>query len=279
MLIHTHRDNEKSLKLAQARFIKPIHFFLYKSMDFLKCTTEFPRSFLRTFSSFMSQNDCIISMSLAHKSHPTVRPQDGGISICTSPSVSNEELDPTPPELFPISRLPLEIRNEIYAFHLASLPPLLITADNFSSLLHKETQLSRSSSYFISEISPSIFYSNCIFTFSSPKVLRQFAAATGSDRVAKVRIKYGRLSQCHHTDWVFALFQNFKRLEEVTFILQGQENMVGMELFEQWWECVKDAVREAWECRVENKATKRKGGVLLTVESSNLNTCKLVGGY
>jgi hypothetical protein len=179
---------------------------------------------------------------------------------------------------FPISWLPAEIRNEIYACYLASLPPLSINSDNISSSLHEEIPLSLSSPYFKSDIQPSSLYSNLTFSFSSPKVLRQFAKTKGRHRVAKLRIEYGKLSRCHHTDWVFVLFHNFEKPEEVTFVLQGGGNGEEVELFQQWWECVKGAMREASNCRNGNTGKKGKRGVMLSVECGNWNICELVGG-
>ncbi|PMD26776.1 hypothetical protein NA56DRAFT_296525 [Hyaloscypha hepaticicola] len=135
-------------------------------------------------------------------------------SIHLLPDAKNTEVDPNSSTSFPISNLPSELRNEIYAHYFASLPPLSIIPANVTSTIHNQTDLALSSPYFESDILPSIFYSNFTFSFSNPKVLRNFAKGEGRDRVARVRIEYGTLSRCHRTDCVFLLFQNFGHLRE-----------------------------------------------------------------
>jgi len=172
---------------------------------------------------------------------------------------------------FSISYLPPELRNEIYAYYFASLPPLNITTSNDSSRLHRETQLSLSSPYFDSDILPSVFYQNCTFSFSSPKLLRQFAKGDFKESVAKVRIDYGRLSRCHHTDWIFLLFRYFHRLSEVTFILDTNGQIVDDGLFAQWWRCVRDATREAANSPVDGTGKSRETRILLKVECGRVD--------
>jgi hypothetical protein len=41
-----------------------------------------------------------------------------------------------------------------------------------------------------------------------------------------VRMDYGRLLRCHHTDWIFLLFQYFLTLKEVTFVLGTNGQLV-----------------------------------------------------
>jgi hypothetical protein len=177
--------------------------------------------------------------------------------------------------LFPITCLPHEIRSDIYAHYFASLPPLRITAANICSDLHLETQLALSSPYFEFDILASIFYSNCIFSFSSPKVLRQFAEGEGRERVSRVRIEYGKLSRCSHPDWVFLLFQNFANLTEVTFGFDRDGMDAG--LFGPWWECVRDAMREASSSRIDQMLKGRSAGVLTRVECGHWSVFERVG--
>jgi hypothetical protein len=92
-----------------------------------------------------------------------------------------------------------------------------------------------------------------------------------------VRIDYGRLLRCHHTDWIFLLFQYFLTLKEVTFILGTNGQLVDQNLFGQWWNCVRDATREAANSRVED-TRKRNTGVLLKVECGDWTISEIVGG-
>jgi hypothetical protein len=138
--------------------------------------------------------------------------------------------------------------------------------ENISSELHQETQLSLSSPYFKFDILSPTFYSNCTFSFSSPKILRQFAGVEGRGKIARVRIEYGELSRCNRTDWVFVLFQNFENLEEVTFVVSAKWKEVDAGVFDHWRECVRGAMREASNSRGKNIAKWRNNEVLLKVE-------------
>lgn len=93
-----------------------------------------------------------------------------------------------------------------------------------------------------------------------------------------MRIEYGTLSRCHRTDWVFLLFQNFGHLREVTFAF----DVDGLEWdgcwFGQWLACVRDAVREAANSRVEKRGRGKKAGVMLRVECGDWTVCEVVGG-
>jgi hypothetical protein len=96
--------------------------------------------------------------------------------------------------------------------------------------------------------------------------LRQFAGVEGRGKIARVRIEYGELSRCNRTDWVFLLFQNFEKMEEVTFVVSAKWKEVDAGMFDQWWKCVRDAMREASNSRVKNIAKGENPGVLLKVE-------------
>jgi hypothetical protein len=198
----------------------------------------------------------------------------GRTSLHAFPRIQTSENEST----FSISNFPPELRDEIYAHYFASLLPLSITPDNLTTALHNQTDLSLSSPYFKFDIRPALFYSNCTFSFSNPKVLRQLARGEGKHRVAKVRIEYGKLSRCHRTDWVFLLFQNFGNLKEVTFIFEVDGIDLDASFFGQWWKCVRDAMREASNSRVENISKRKKNGIMLKVESGNWSICEIVGG-
>ncbi|KAE9373245.1 hypothetical protein N431DRAFT_438564 [Stipitochalara longipes BDJ] len=213
-----------------------------------------------------------------HQTLPPFTPKAGRISLQAPPKPQNREFASKLSASFPILRLSPELRNEIYAHYFAFLPPLKITPENVTSPLHQQTQLSLSTPYFEFDILPSIFYRNCTFSFSSLKSLRQFAKGEGRDRVAKVRIDYGRLSRCHHTDWVFLLFRYFGNLEEVMFCLQTDDMEADENLFGQWWKCVRDATREAANSQIEDIITRRNTGVRLKVECREWNISAILGG-
>lgn len=193
-------------------------------------------------------------MSLERENHPAITAlafgNDEGSLYCFR-GPKKTEINPVSSTSFPISDLPSELRTEIFAHYFASLPPLSITPDNVTSEIHNRTDLSLSSPYFESDILPSIFFPNCTFSFSNPKVLRNFARGEGRDRVARVRIEYGTLSRCHRTDWVFLLFQNFEYLREVTFAFDADWDG-------SWLACVRDAVREAVNSRVVKRGRREK---------------------
>ena len=220
-------------------------------------------------------------MSLERENHPALTAlafdhNEG--SLHCFPGAKKTEINPVSSTSFHISDLPSELRNEIYAHYFASLPPLSITLDNVTSAIHNQTDLALSSPYFESEILPSIFYSKSTFSFSNPKVLRNFTKGEGRDRVARVRIEYGTLSRCHRTDWVFLLFQNFEHLREVTFAFDaGGKEWDGC-CFRQWLACVRDAMREAANSRVEERGRGKNAGVMLKVECGRWNVCERVGG-
>ena len=198
-------------------------------------------------------------------------------SLHHSLGAKKTEVNPVSSKSFSISDLPSELRNEIYAHYFASLSPLSITPDNVTAI-HNQTDLSLSSPYFESDILPSIFYSNSTFSFLNPKILRNFAKGEGRDRVASVRIEYGSLSRCHRTDWVFLLFQNFGHLREVTFAFDADGREWDGSCFGQWLACVRDAVREAANSRVEKRGRGKNAGVMLRVECGGWNVFERVGG-
>jgi hypothetical protein len=220
-------------------------------------------------------------MSLERENYPALTSlafDNNEGSLHCFPGTKKTEINPVSSTLFPISNLPQELRNEIYAHYFASLPPLSITPDNVTSAIHNRTNLSLSSPYFESDILPSTFYSNSTFSFSNPKFLRNFAKGEGRDKVAKVRIEYGTLSRCHRTDWVFLLFQNFEHLREVTFAFDANGMDRDGSCFKQWLGCVRDAMREAANSRVEKRGREKNAGVVLKVECGRWNVCERVGG-
>jgi hypothetical protein len=204
--------------------------------------------------------------------------KSGKTSLHSFSESHSDQSKPIVPETFSISLLPPELRNEIYAHHFASLSPLKSSFDNVASALHQETQLSLSSPYLKYDILPSTFYLNNVFSFSNPKVLKQFARRKWRDQVERVRIEYGKLSRCHSTDWIFLLFQHFKRLKEVTFILVTNGEWVDEGLFEQWWKWTRDAMREASNSRPENIRSERGIEVVSKVEYGDCNSLETIGG-
>ena len=199
-------------------------------------------------------------------------------SLHCFPGAKTTEIKPVSLTSSPISDLPSELRNEIYAHYFASLVPLLIGPDNVTSAIHNQTNLCLASPYFESDILPTIFYSYNTFSFSNPKVLRNFAKGGGRDKVAKVRIEYGTLSRCHRTDWVFLLFQNFEHLRAVTFAFDAGGKDWDGSCFGQWLGCVRDAMREAANSRAVKRGRGENEGVVLKVECGRWNVCEKVGG-
>jgi hypothetical protein len=232
-----------------------------------------PKQLFRYFSS--------VIMSLDRENRPALTAfafDNNEGSLHCFPGAKKTEINRVSSTSFRISDLPPELRNEFFAHYFASLPPLSISFDNFTSAIHNQTDLFLSSPYFESDILPSIFYSNSTFSFSNPKMLRNFARGEGRDRVARVRIEYGSLSRCHRTDWVFLLFQKFQHLKEVTFAFDaGGKEWDGC-CFRQWLACVRDAVREAANSRVEKRGRGENEGVVLKVECGGWSVCERVGG-
>jgi hypothetical protein len=239
-------------------------------------TTKFIPPLKQQFKHFSS-----VMKSLKGGNHPALTAlafdhNEG--SLRCFPGAKKTEINPVSSTSFRISDLPSELRNEIYAHYFASQPPLSVTPDNVISAIHKQTNLLLSSPYFESDVLPSISYSSFTFSFSNPKVLRDFARGEGRERVARVRIGYGTLSRCHRTDWVFLLFQNFQHLKEVTFAFDaGGKEWDGC-CFRQWLACVRDAMREAANSRVEKRGRRENAGVMLKVECGRWNVCESVGG-
>jgi hypothetical protein len=179
------------------------------------------------------------------------------LNTCTAPLL----------QTFSISKLPPELRQQIYALYLTSLPSLPITTSNASHSFYASTPLSLSSPFFISDLPPSLFYYNTTFSFSSGDIIRLFSLREGQ-LVRKIKIMYGNEVECPTRDWVVLMNCCFERLEEVTFVVEG-DGMGGGRL---WWECVRDAVREGVCSRGKEK------GLVLRVESSEWSACEWIGG-
>jgi len=162
---------------------------------------------------------------------------------------------PTNP--FPIATLPFELRQLIYTFYIASLPPINITTSKAHLAHDTSTSLSLSSPTLFS-FPPRLFYQNTTFEFSCPQALKDFAASASEKRhVRNVRIRYGRYDGLTR-DWVFLLAGNFEGLREVTFVIDGEKER-GMGTCGKWWGCVRDAFREGVDGG--------KGGMRLRVEN------------
>ncbi|PMD41670.1 hypothetical protein L207DRAFT_511486 [Hyaloscypha variabilis F] len=218
-------------------------------------------------------------MFTAHESHQTLPPisKPGRTSFQAFPRAPKRELTSKISTLFLISNFPPELRNELYAHYFASLQPLRITSENVSSPLHKETQLSLSSPFFESDIWPKYLLLELYFLILKSDDSQAICPRRRKRQSAKVRIDYGRLLRCHHTDWIFLLFQYFLTLKEVTFVLGTNGQLVDRNFFGQWWSCVRDATREAANSRVED-TKERNTGVLLKVECGDWTISEIVGG-
>jgi hypothetical protein len=136
-------------------------------------------------------------LSLLFKMSLKTRPASPAKLVLTEQEQLQPQPHPSPlllPQTFSISKLPLELRQTIYALYLTSLPSLPITPSNASHpLLHNSTSLSLSSPFFISDLPPSLFYQNTIFSFSSGEVMKLFSSQfSRQERVRKIKIMYGK---------------------------------------------------------------------------------------
>jgi hypothetical protein len=183
------------------------------------------------------------------------------LNTCTAPP------SPLLPQTFSISKLPPELRQQIYALYLTSIPPLPITTSNATHPLHNSTPLSLSPC-FISDLPPSLFYQNTIFSFSSGEVMKLFSSQfSRQERIRKIKIMYGKEEiSCPTRDWVVIMNECFEGLEEVVFCVEGGVGIGGL-----WWECVRDAVREGVCCEGRRKR------LLLRVESGEWSACERIG--
>jgi hypothetical protein len=166
-----------------------------------------------------------------------------------------------PQQKFPISKLPPELRRNIYALYLTSLNPISVTTENASHPLHEETPLSLSSPFFSSEISHLIFHHSGKFSFSSGEAMKIFSSQLSRcQQVRRIRIAYGKEIDCPNRDWVVLIDSCFENLEEVTFSVERSKGEGVVEFGGLWWECMRDAVREGG-------CGRRKKPLMLRVES------------
>jgi hypothetical protein len=142
---------------------------------------------------------------------------------------------------FPVSRLPPELRHKIYTHYFTTLPPFSITQASNPPLI-STIQLSLASPYLYYDIPPRLFYQNTIFSFSCPQILQSFPSKS-SAFVKRVNIEYGDISK-RGPDWVY-----------LCVVVNGE----GEAVFEGWWRCVRDAVREAGGNGVVVRAESRDG--------------------
>ncbi|KAI9048031.1 hypothetical protein LZ554_007829 [Drepanopeziza brunnea f. sp. 'monogermtubi'] len=187
-----------------------------------------------------------------------------------SPSIvanrpENAKLTPT----FRLLNLPLELLHQIAAHYYASLPALALTSVNLDQPLHAHTPLALSSPQLLaSTLPPSLYYHHATFLFSSPRLLKDFAAALGprAEDVRRARI----LGYCggRSGDWVYCLLESLPRLEEVVFVVQAQAQTqvqvggCGEQRMGAWWDAVVDAVREGWAGRRLDGKAEGKGLVV-----------------
>jgi hypothetical protein len=138
----------------------------------------------------------------------------------------------------PISDLPYELRQLIYARYLAILPPLRITPTTLRRLPHPA--LLRSSPLFARDIAPPLFYQRATFSFNCVADLLLFARPPHGHHVRKIRI----LSPHDRKggDWVYSAQKCFPGLEEMVFEFAEDQEMHWD--LDGWWETVLDAVRE-----------------------------------
>ena len=153
---------------------------------------------------------------------------------------------------FPISHLPYELRQLIYANYLALLPPLYINPASRRPFPYPDPI--RSPSLFACHISLPFFYQNATFGFNSVADLLLFARPPQSHHVRNIRIQGHRDRK--GGDWVYISQKCFPDLESIVF-----EVSAGKELprdLETWWDRVIDALREG-------RGTKR-GDLIVSVE-------------
>lgn len=201
---------------------------------------------------------------------------------------------------FPISHLPAELRLKIYTEFFVSLPAIPIThsvltehnanpiakGTNQSPCLNASMQTTTyskqffhlnnpfvlSSPFFAFDVPPYFYYRYTEFSFSCAFVLKEFATLSPLHRqIRHVRVEYGCL-QRQGPDWVFLLSACFEKLESVVLVVEHLQEPG--ERFENWWECVKGAMREA-------VGEKRGNGVLVRIENEcgEIVIAKLLGGH
>ncbi|EKD17517.1 hypothetical protein MBM_04378 [Drepanopeziza brunnea f. sp. 'multigermtubi' MB_m1] len=204
-----------------------------------------------------------------------------------SPSkAANRPEDATLMSTFPLLSLPLELLHQIGAHYYANLPALALTSANLDQPLHAHTPLALSSPQLLARtLPPSLYYHHATFLFSSPRLLKDFAAALGprAENVRRARILYGGCGGCGGCggggsggsggggdadadagkghcgggsgDWVYCLLESLPRLEEVVFVVQAQAQTqiqvggCGEKRMGAWWDAVVDAFREGWAGR------------------------------
>jgi hypothetical protein len=197
---------------------------------------------------------------------------------------------------FPIAHLPYELRQLIYTQYFASLPSQNITCSNALFPHHTATALAVASPFLLRDSLPPLFYKHTVFSFSCPEALKTFSRTlfSGSDLksrfgsserdenkefdkrrdVRRVKVWYGRSGQPTR-DWVYLLVSNFDALEEVTFVVDREKDSfgVGQMCFGNWWQCVRDAMREGLISK------QNQGKVLLRVEDGGWGVEKVVCYY
>ncbi len=206
---------------------------------------------------------------------------------------------------FTISNLPPELRHQIYAEYFHSLPPLLISHDTLSLLklttkpdnepntntstarllsarILSRNPLALASPFFEADILSSIFLSNLTFEFTCTGVLKSFSSLLSalqknpqiqsSTQVRSLQISYGPLRR-RAPDWVYLVNSCFPELEQVVFVLDitSCENEL-CELrrgqFDCWWECMRDAIREAIAVREVRNGRNQKGMVVVVQDEA-----------
>jgi hypothetical protein len=162
---------------------------------------------------------------------------------------------------FPISNLPYELRQLIYASYLSFLPPLQVSSMSLRPFpclgpIH-------SPSLFACDLFLPCFYQNITFAFNSVADLLLFSRPPQSQHVRRIRI------QSHQDkkggDWVYICQKCFPSLESIVFALSEDKELQYDDL-EGWWERVIDALREGRGARRRDMTVSvdRGGGECLT---------------
>lgn len=160
------------------------------------------------------------------------------ISAITTTLIPHPALCKSRQPVFPISNLPYELRQLIYACYLSLLPPLNINTTTLQRI--PQPALLRSSPLFACDIAPPLYYQHATFSFASVNDLVLFARPPHGRLVRSIHI----LSQHDRRggDWVYSAQRCFPGLEEIVFefssVSESQLNLEG------WWERVVDALRE-----------------------------------
>ena len=192
-------------------------------------------------------NQAEMPLSTPHLSSSTA----ASITTSTTP-IPHTQLQKSNHLNFPISDLPYELRQLVYASHLSLLPPLQVNATALRPIRYPD--LIRSPSLFACNLSLPCFYQNATFAFDSVADLVLFARPSQSHHVRSIRIQ--SYQDRKGGDWVYTSQKCFPSLESIVFeVSEGKELLYDRE---GWLERVIDALREG-------RGTKRRD-LIVSVE-------------